>query len=60
MTELSLRLQVEGNTETTVNVHLDQFTLGRSPECDLHLLFFGVSRRHARFAQLRECGFLKT
>lgn len=54
MTELSLRLQVEGNTETTVKVNLDRFTLGRSPECDLHLPFFGVSRRHARFVRTAE------
>ena len=48
MTELKLRLQVEGNTQGTVTVKKSEFILGRSPECDLCLPFFGVSRNHAR------------
>ncbi len=51
MTELSLRIQVEAKTSKTVNVNLDRFTVGRSPECDLHLPFFFVARRHARFTR---------
>ncbi|AFZ22650.1 family 3 adenylate cyclase [Cylindrospermum stagnale PCC 7417] len=47
MTELKLRLQ-QGNTETTVSVSQDVFTIGRLPECDLYLPFGGVSRNHAR------------
>ncbi|MCX7593191.1 MAG: FHA domain-containing protein [Fischerella sp.] len=47
MTELKLRLQ-EGNTERTVTVAQDVFTIGRLPECDLYLPFGGVSRWHAR------------
>lgn len=47
MTELKLRLQ-QGNTETTVSVSQDVFTIGRLPECDLYLPFGGVSRTHAR------------
>ncbi|MBE9004197.1 FHA domain-containing protein [Fortiea sp. LEGE XX443] len=47
MTELTLRLQ-QGDTETTVTVNQDEFTIGRLPECDLYLPFGGVSRKHAR------------
>ncbi|AFY42210.1 adenylate/guanylate cyclase domain-containing protein [Nostoc sp. PCC 7107] len=46
MTELTLRLQ-QGETETTVTVNQDEFTIGRLPECDLYLPFGGVSRKHA-------------
>jgi len=46
MTELILRLQ-QGDTETTVTVNQDEFTIGRLPECDLYLPFGGVSRKHA-------------
>lgn len=49
MVELKLHQQVEGQSDTTVVVKLEQFTIGRSPECDLVLPFFGVSRRHAQF-----------
>jgi adenylate cyclase len=51
MTELKLRLQ-EGNTERTVTVHQDVFTIGRLPECDLYLPFGGVSRCHARLVKI--------
>ncbi|WP_026734832.1 adenylate/guanylate cyclase domain-containing protein [Fischerella sp. PCC 9605] len=50
MTELKLRLQ-EGNTERTVTVDQDVFTIGRLPECDLYLPFGGVSRWHARLVR---------
>lgn len=36
MTELTLRLQ-EGDTETTIAVDQDIFTIGRLPECNLYL-----------------------
>jgi adenylate cyclase len=47
MTELKLRLK-QGNTEKTVKVLQDAFTIGRLPECDLYLPFGGISRYHAR------------
>ncbi|BAZ32107.1 adenylate cyclase [Cylindrospermum sp. NIES-4074] len=50
MTELILRLQ-EGDTETTISVARDVFTIGRLPECDLYLPFGGVSRNHARLVK---------
>ncbi|MBD2383846.1 adenylate/guanylate cyclase domain-containing protein [Cylindrospermum sp. FACHB-282] len=50
MTELTLRLQ-QGNTETTVSVSQNVFTIGRLPECDLYLPFGGVSRNHARLVK---------
>ncbi|MBD2744582.1 adenylate/guanylate cyclase domain-containing protein [Coleofasciculus sp. FACHB-1120] len=48
MAELNLRLR-EGETERTVTVNRDEFTIGRLPECHLHLPFEGISRCHARF-----------
>ncbi len=48
MAELILRLKEE-NTERTVRVNQDEFTIGRLPECDLTLPFEGISRYHARF-----------
>ncbi|OUL25132.1 adenylate cyclase [Nostoc sp. RF31YmG] len=50
MTELKLRLQ-EGDTETTVSVDQDVFTIGRLPECNLYLPFGGVSRNHAQIVK---------
>lgn len=50
MTELKLRLQ-EGDTETTVSVDQDVFTIGRLPECHLYLPFGGVSRNHAQIVK---------
>jgi adenylate cyclase len=50
MTELKLRLK-EGNTDKTVEVHQDVFTIGRLPECDLYLPFGGISRYHARLVK---------
>ncbi len=51
MIELNLHLQ-EGNTDTTVTVNQDIFTIGRLPECDLYLPFGGVSRCHARLLKI--------
>jgi len=50
MAELKLRLK-QGNTERTVTVNRDEFTLGRLPECDLNLPYEGISRYHARFVK---------
>ncbi len=50
MTELTLRLQ-EGDTETTIAVDQNVFTIGRLPECNLYLPFAGVSRNHARISK---------
>ncbi|WP_026082608.1 adenylate/guanylate cyclase domain-containing protein [Mastigocladopsis repens] len=50
MTQLKLRLQ-EGNSERTVTVHQDVFTIGRLPQCDLYLPSGGVSRYHARLVK---------
>lgn len=49
MAELKLRLQIEGNTETTIVVDQEEFTIGRLPECNLHLPYSEISRYHARF-----------
>jgi adenylate cyclase len=50
MTELKLRLKEE-NTERTVAIQQDVFTIGRLPECDLYLPFGGVSRCHAKITK---------
>ncbi|WP_427160879.1 adenylate/guanylate cyclase domain-containing protein [Aliinostoc sp. HNIBRCY26] len=50
MTELTLRLQ-QGDTETTVTVNRDVFTIGRLPECNLYLPAGGVSRKHAQIVK---------
>ncbi|TVP66702.1 MAG: FHA domain-containing protein [Nodularia sp. (in: Bacteria)] len=50
MTEITLRLQ-QGETEKTLKVNQDEFTIGRLPECDLYLPFGGVSRKHARLVK---------
>jgi adenylate cyclase len=50
MTQLKLRLQ-EGNSERTVTVPQDVFTIGRLPQCDLYLPSGGVSRFHARLVK---------
>ncbi|MBE9033851.1 adenylate/guanylate cyclase domain-containing protein [aff. Roholtiella sp. LEGE 12411] len=50
MTEITLCLR-EGDTETTITVDQDVFTIGRLPECDLYLPFVGVSRNHARLVR---------
>ncbi len=50
MTEITLRLQ-QGETEKTLTVNQNVFTIGRLPECDLYLPFGGVSRRHARLVK---------
>ncbi|YAF95792.1 MAG: adenylate/guanylate cyclase domain-containing protein [Nodularia sp. CChRGM 3473] len=50
MTEITLRLQ-QGDTETTVSVNQDEFTIGRLPECNLYLPFGGISRQHARLVK---------
>ncbi|MBD2346243.1 adenylate/guanylate cyclase domain-containing protein [Anabaena subtropica] len=50
MTELTLRLQ-QGDTETTVPVNQDVFTIGRLPECNLYLPFGGISRKHAQLVK---------
>lgn len=47
MTELTLRLQ-QGDTETTVTVNQNVFTIGRLPECNLYLPHGGISRKHAQ------------
>lgn len=51
MTELSLRIEVEGDTPKTVKMNLDRFTVGRSPECDLHVPNPFLARRHAQFTR---------
>lgn len=51
MAELKLCIQIEGNTEKTVFVDRNEFKMGRSPECDLHLPYGSISRIHARFVK---------
>jgi adenylate cyclase len=49
MTELQLRIHIEGQPESTVEVALDEFIVGRLPECDLCLPYSEISRQHIRF-----------
>ncbi|MFW6358313.1 MAG: FHA domain-containing protein, partial [Chroococcales cyanobacterium] len=49
MTELMLRLHIEGQSDRTVKVAQDEFRIGRLPECDLCLPFSEISRHHTRF-----------
>ena len=51
MSELQLHLQVEGSPEKAVDVAPDEFLIGRSPECDLHLSFPEISRYHSRLVK---------
>ncbi len=48
MTELQLRIHIEGKPESTVRVAQDEFIIGRLPECDLCLPFSEISRQHSR------------
>jgi adenylate cyclase len=57
MVELKLRFR-QGNTETTVGINRDVFTIGRLPECDLHLPFEGISRCHARLVKTPSVGWM--
>ncbi len=57
MAELKLRVQIEGNIEKTVIVERDEFKMGRSPECDLHLPYGSISRTHARFVKTPSGGW---
>ncbi|MBD2578783.1 adenylate/guanylate cyclase domain-containing protein [Oscillatoria sp. FACHB-1406] len=48
MTELQLRIHIEGQAESTVKVAKDEFIIGRLPECDLCLPYSEISRHHTR------------
>jgi adenylate cyclase len=48
MTELQLRIHIEGKPESTVRVAQDEFIIGRLPECDLCFPFSEISRQHSR------------
>ncbi|MEA5471722.1 adenylate/guanylate cyclase domain-containing protein [Spirulina sp. 06S082] len=48
MTELKLRLHLEGSPESIIRVTADEFIIGRLPECDICLPFSEVSRNHSR------------
>jgi adenylate cyclase len=48
MTELQLRIHIEGKPESTVRVAQDEFIIGRLPECDLCLPYSEISRQHSR------------
>ncbi|MFB2935071.1 adenylate/guanylate cyclase domain-containing protein [Aerosakkonemataceae cyanobacterium BLCC-F154] len=50
MTELKLCVYLD-NQEVIVPVDQDEFTIGRLPENDLHLPYFGISRCHARIVK---------
>ncbi|NES82913.1 MAG: FHA domain-containing protein, partial [Moorea sp. SIO2B7] len=58
MTELKLRLHIEGNPERTVKVAQNEFLIGRLPECDLCLPFSEVSRYHLRLTKTDTEGWL--
>ncbi|WP_017303041.1 adenylate/guanylate cyclase domain-containing protein [Spirulina subsalsa] len=51
MTELRLRLHIEGTPERVVSVASSEFIIGRLPECDLCLPFSEISRHHTRIFQ---------
>jgi adenylate cyclase len=51
MVAYELRLQLMGEAEKTIQVHQSEFTIGRLPECDLHLPLLEISRYHARLLQ---------
>ncbi|MGA9377525.1 MAG: adenylate/guanylate cyclase domain-containing protein [Phormidium sp.] len=53
MTELKLCIYLD-NQELIVPVNQEKFTIGRLPENDLHLPYFGISRCHARIIKQRE------
>ncbi len=48
MTELKLRLHIEGVPERTLGVTQNPFIIGRTQECDLCLPFSEVSRQHTQ------------
>ena len=48
MTELQLRLHMEGVPERTLGVTQNPFIIGRTQECDLCLPFSEVSRQHTQ------------
>jgi adenylate cyclase len=53
MTELKLCIYLE-NQELIVPVDQNEFTIGRLPENNLHLPYFGISRCHARIIKQGE------
>lgn len=53
MTELKLCIYLD-NQEKIVLVDRDEFTIGRLPENNLHLPYFGISRCHARIVKQGE------
>lgn len=48
MTELQLRLQIEGNPEQIMEVDQTELVIGRLPECAITLQLSQISRYHAR------------
>jgi len=52
MSELKLRLRLEGDSERIISVAGREFVIGRLPECDLCLPFSEVSRQHMRLTRL--------
>ena len=51
-TELTLNIYVDGSPGRTINVAQDQLILGRLPECDIHLPYAEISRRHCKFRRM--------
>lgn len=49
MTELKLRIHIEGQPESRVTLDRDEFIIGRLPDCDLCLPYSEISRQHIRF-----------
>lgn len=52
LTELTLRIHVEGSPEKIVAVSQNEYSIGRLPECDLPLPYSEVSRYHCRLARV--------
>lgn len=59
MTELQLRLQVEGNPETIVTVDQSELVIGRLPECGITLQMSQISRYHARLKYVDDTWFVE-
>lgn len=51
-TELTLKINIEGNSEQTLEVAQEQLIFGRSSECDVYLPYSEVSRRHCQLRRL--------
>ncbi len=54
MSELKLRLRLEGDPERVIRIPSTPFVIGRLPECDLCLPYSEVSRQHMRLTRTQD------